>query len=167
MNPDCDCFLLCGDFNHRDIEWTQANNTIGLMPYSWTNPQSKMCLEMLCEYCLLQCNEDPTCNEHILDLVCVHGGQCNVQKTEKAVKSSHDALHSELVCARRPRQEHAERFVYNYRKADFTHLLHIHLLRCSPWSLLTDTTGIDEGFYLFYDFVYAAINECVPRICIR
>ena len=42
-----------------------------------------------------------------------------------------------------------------------------HLLHCSPWSLLTATTGIDEGFDLFYDFVYAAINECVPRIRIR
>ena len=95
----------------------------------------------------------------------MHGGQCNVQKTEKAKKSTHDALHCELLCARRPKQDHEERFVYNYRKADFTHL--IHLMHCSPWSLLTDTTSIDEGFDLFYDIVYAAINECVPCIRIR
>ena len=37
-------------------------------------------------------------------------------------------------------------------------------MHCSPWSLLTDTTDIDEGFHLFYDSVYAAINECVPRV---
>ena len=49
--------------------------------------------------------------------------------------------------------------MYNYCKADFRHLR--HLLHCSSWSLLTDTTGIDEGFDLFYDFVCAAINECV------
>ena len=55
--------------------------------------------------------------------------------------------------------------MYKYRKADFTHL--IHLMHCSPWSLLTDTTSIDEGFDLFYDIVYAAINECVPCIRIR
>ena len=169
MNPDCICVILCGDFNHRDVEWTQANNIIGLMPHSWTNPQSELCVcvEMFCEYGLLQCNEDHTCNEHTLDLVCVHGGHCNVLKTEMAIKSTHDALHCELLCARRPNQEHAERFVYNYRKADFTHLLHIHLLRCSPLSLLTDTTGVDEGFQIFSDFVYAAINKCVPRIFIR
>ena len=150
------CVLLRGDFSRRDIEWTPANNTIGLMHHSWTNPQSELCVDMLCEYGLVQCNEDPTCNEHTLDLVCVHGGQCNVMKTEKAVKSTHDELHCELVSARRSKQEHAERFVYNYRKAGFTHLR--HLLHCNPWSLLTDTTGIDEGFNLFYDFVYAAIN---------
>ena len=119
-------------------------------------------MEMLCEYGLVQCNEDPMCNEHILDLVCVHGGQCNVQKTKKAVKSTHDALQCELLYARRPKQENAERFVYNYRKAEFTHLR--HLLQCSAWSLLTDSTGIDKVFDLLYDFVYAAINECVPRI---
>ena len=122
-------------------------------------------MEMLCEYGLVQCNKDPICNEHILDLVCVHGGQCNVHKTEKAMKSTLDALHCELLCACRPMQDHEERFVYNYRKADFIHL--IHLLHCSPWSFLTDTTSIDEGFDLFHDFVYAAINECVPRIRIR
>ena len=49
------------------------------------------------------------------------------------------------------------RLMYNYRKAGFTVLR--HLLHSSPWSLLTDTNGIDEGFDLFYDFVYAAINE--------
>ena len=81
------------------------------------------------------------------------------------MKSTHDALHCEPLYARRPKQEHAERFVYNYRKADFTHLR--HLLHCGLWSLLTDTTGIDEGFDLFYDFVYTAINECVPCIRIR
>ena len=153
------------DFNRRDIEWTPANNTIMLMLHSWTNPQSKLWVEMLCEYGLVQCNKDRTRNEHILDHVCLQGGQCNVQKTEKAVKSTHDALHCELLCSRRPKQDHEERFVYNYRKADFTHLW--HLLHCSPWSLLTDTTSIDEGFDLFYDIVYAAINECVPRIRIR
>ena len=31
MNPDCDCVLLCGDFNRRYIELTLTNNTIGLM----------------------------------------------------------------------------------------------------------------------------------------
>ena len=73
MNPDWECVLLCGNFNHRDIEWTLANNTIGLMPHSWTNPQSELCLEMS-EYGLVQCNEDPTYNKHILDLNCVHDG---------------------------------------------------------------------------------------------
>ena len=36
--------------------------------------QSPIRAEMLCEYGLVQCNEDPTCNEHTLDLVCVHDG---------------------------------------------------------------------------------------------
>ena len=152
------CVAISIADNLRDIEWTPANNTIGLIPHSWTNPQSELCVEMLCEYDLVQCNEDPTCNEHILGLICAHAGQL----TEKAVKSTHNALHCELLSARRPKQE---RFVYNYRKADFTHLR--HLLHCSPWSLLTDTTGTDENFYLFYDFVYAATNECVPRIRFR
>ena len=92
MNPDCDCVLMCCDLNRRDIDCTPANYTISLMPHSWTNPQSELCVEMLCEYGLVQCNEDPTCNEQILDLVCVRGGQCKVQRTEKAVKSTHDAL---------------------------------------------------------------------------
>ena len=55
--------------------------------------------------------------------------------------------------------------MYNYRKADFTHLR--YLLHCSLWSFLTDTTNIDKGFDLFYEFMYAAINECDPRIRIR
>ena len=59
MDPDCDCVLLCGDFNRRDIEWTLANNTIGLMPHSCLNPQSELCVKMLCEY-LVQCNVDHT-----------------------------------------------------------------------------------------------------------
>ena len=46
MNPDCDCVLLCGDFNRRDIECTPANNQVGLMPHSWTNPQTEQCVEM-------------------------------------------------------------------------------------------------------------------------
>ena len=99
MNPDCNYVLLCDDFNRQDIEWTPANNTIGLMPHSWTTPQSELCVEM-CEYGLVQCSKDPTCSEHILDLVCVHAGHCNVQKTEKAVKSTHGTLHYELLCAR-------------------------------------------------------------------
>ena len=71
-------------------------------------------------------------------------------------------MHYELLCARRPKQEHAERFVYNYRKTDFTHQR--HLLHCSPLSILIDTTGIDEGFDLFYDFMYAAINADVSTL---
>ena len=55
--------------------------------------------------------------------------------------------------------------MHNYRKADFTHLR--LLLQCSPWSLLTSTIGIDEGFDLCYDCMSAAINECVSRIRIR
>ena len=55
--------------------------------------------------------------------------------------------------------------MYNYRKADFTHLR--HLLHCSPRSFLADTTEIDENLDLFYDFVYAAINECNSRIRTR
>ena len=134
-------------------------------PFVDQSPIRAMCVEMLCESGIMHCNRDPTCNEPTMDLVCVHGGQCNVLKTEKAVKSTHDALHCKLLCARRPKQEHAECFVHNYRKADSTHLR--HSLHYIPWSLPTDTTGTNEAFDLFYDFVYAAINECVPRKRIR
>ena len=95
------------------------------MPHSWTNPQSELCVEILYEYFLMQCNEDPTCNKHTMGLVCVHGGQCNIHTIEKAVKSTHDALHCELLCALRPKQERAERFVYSYCKADFTLVRHV------------------------------------------
>ena len=67
MNHDCDCVLLSGDLNRPYIEWTPAIQTMHMNnerstycpQFQWTNPQYELCVGM-CEYSLVQCNEDHT-----------------------------------------------------------------------------------------------------------
>ena len=54
--------------------------------------------------------------------------------------------------------------VYNYKRADFASLR--QTLRSVPWTIL-ENMDVDSAVELFYDIVYAAVNEHVPTVELR
>jgi hypothetical protein len=61
--------------------------------------------------------------------------------------------------------EISERYIHNYKRADFDHLK--SKLALLPWSILKSFDNINDAFDMFYDLLMAAINDCVPKVRIR
>ena len=55
--------------------------------------------------------------------------------------------------------------MYNFLKADFVHLK--SLLSCISWSTMMDIEDLDQCVQCFYDILYSAIDQCVPKIKLR
>lgn len=158
-----DTVFAVGDFNLRDIEWIENDDGI-IEPVNYSSRRSELFLNsFIHEHSLYQLSANKTCNDHYLDLAFSNTNDVHATITERAVFSIHEALHCELLiteCKSGPLK--SDRIVYNYSKADFNHAR--AMLSTIPWSMLDNCEGIDECVDMFYDFLFAIINDSVPKL---
>jgi hypothetical protein len=161
-----DHILLCGDFNLPDIIWTRTEDGT-LEPERWTSARAEKFLNcFIYEHALFQLVDERSCNDHYLDLIMCTTDNARTMCIDPAVNSIHRAIVCELhVTTDISSLDQCSRTVYNYRKADFDHLK--RLLAILPWSLLSDCTSVDESVDLFYDLLFSAINDCVPKVNVK
>ena len=106
----------------------------------------------------------PTRGGNTLDLVVSRGGAVVSDVSDGIFSSDHKAVESafsvNVSCAPRPTRSK----VYNYKRADFAGLR--QALRALPWNVIEDL-DVNEAVSVFYDFVFAAINDYVPMVELR
>ena len=98
-------------------------------------------IDIIAEHSLLQFNTSPTCNSHVLDLVLSNVTGIVTQPTYSAVASDHTALECSVVCIPKKNPPIADRYVFNYRRADFDHLK--TQLSLIPWSAQLSSDNVN------------------------
>ena len=100
-------------------------------------------------------------NNHILDLrIGNELDDVQIDVVEKPITSTHHPLDITLKLNAVPVDEPPKRVVYNYRKADWSHIY--TLLSYIFWSDWNSFPSVDAAYEHFYDVLNAVIKQCVP-----
>ncbi|XP_077979836.1 medium-chain acyl-CoA ligase ACSF2, mitochondrial-like [Glandiceps talaboti] len=157
-----DVVLVCADFNLPDIYWNINNGDSFAEPLQWSSNKSDRFFEILSEQNLLQFNTNNTCNSKVLHLICCNDVSLEVCLTEPAVNSDHSALECNISNSFDKGVTLLDRFVYNFKKADFEHLnTQLSLL---PWGGILGPLNVDDSVETFYDLLIGAINDSIPKV---
>ena len=109
-------------------------------------------------------NNNCTRNLNNLDRICANDMGVTVTVCEGPVHSDHVEFECHLSCKVEKGVTSDDKFVFNYRKADFDHLR--YQLQLIPWNIL-DSLEVENCVQIFYDFLYAAIKDSVPIFRVR
>jgi hypothetical protein len=157
-------YVILGDFNVPNVSWKSPSEPICVLP----NIVSTHLLdEIVSNFNMEQFCLTHTRGNHTLDLCLSNLGKIKVDVGDDILNSDHRSLsvyiqgfnkhHRNIVVP--------EREIYNYKKANWTHLTAD--LAVIPWSEFLLNCSIDECTDTFYDLVIAAIKDHVPRIKLR
>ena len=161
-----DSLVILGDFNMPKIKWEfNASDSVEVVNSDNLCAITSRFLDVMNSHNLKQHNTHATHSEALLDLVFTDGLEANVQVSHKATTSTHLALEASIKINCKQKTLSTQRTCYNYKKADFEHIL--HLLMCMSWVNLDYFNSINKAFEYFYDILYAIIKDNIPVVNIK
>ena len=153
-------FLMVGDFNLPEIHWTGA----GVAELQRRTARALTFVDAIAECGAVQSVTTATRGDNILDLAVSSGGTVTSEVRSRVFPSDHLVVDTCFNVQIGPAPRVSRSKVFNYKRADFTALR--QALRSVPWTVL-ESMDVDSAVGLFYDVVFAAINDYVPMIEIR
>lgn len=150
-------FMLCGDFNFPDINWTNFESD---------NRQSKDFLEMTLTFNLTQMVNTPTRGANILDLVLVSNPD-----TVKSVSSVEGLSDHNLVLFNlsipRPVRQRSIKHIRDYNKANFTKINSELSEFLDYFRRSASLRSVDDNWLLFKNKLTSLVELHVPLVRIR
>ena len=143
--------LICGDFNHRTINWDLLRSQV----------EGQAFLDLTLESFLIQHVRDPTRGENILDLVL--SSQLNM--IDKLVvqepfgTSDHNVITFDLVCDVEIIDWKVE--YYGYRNGDYAGMR--KFLDQTEWDSLMDKDNVKTMWNVFKQKIHEAVEIFVPK----
>ena len=153
-NENC---ILLGDFNFRNIDWSQGTGT---------NERERLFIDAINDNLLSQIVTEPTRGNNILDLAFV-GDQSAVTKVEVGEPfstSDHKSVHINLEC-QLPRINMAPRKVYLYSKANYTELN--KAVQEIDWDAEYDGKSTDACWSIFLSHYKSLVDRFIPHKMVK
>ena len=152
--------LVCGDFNYRNIDW--SDYPIVLNGCS----RSQSFLDTTMDLYLFQHVTEPTrfregCSPHTLDLIFTNEDDMvsDLQYLPGLGSSDHVCLQFTLSCYT-PDKSDSSNYRYNLRHADYVTMN--DMLARIDWTNSISTLSVDESWEFFSSTVTDIINSCIP-----
>ena len=157
--PESHTIVLCGDFNLPHVDWAEHSSC----PPS--RAANVMC-DIAQDFSLQQLVPEPTRGAHTLDLLLTNNpdGVTGVKVVDGLPGADHAAVDFVLKVAP-PRSSAEKRIVYDFKKADFEQFR--DLLSAIPWDTCMWGVSIKESWQRFKDLLFAAADECIPKVTLR
>ena len=152
-------FLLVGDFNMPEISWSTEEAVI-----SRRSNRAVIFVDAVTECEANQSVTSATRGENVLDLAISRGGVAVSEVRDQLFPSDHLAVDTRFAVTVGNTHRATRSRVYDYKRADFVGLR--RALRLLPWHML-EGMEVDAAVELFYDLVFAAVNDYVPMIEMR
>ena len=146
--------VFIGDFNLSEFDWTNNTPLTGSEPYI-------LLIHIIQDNFLTQLVDQPTREGNILDLVLTSNEDLIDNLYVGEPFSDHSLVTLQLSnIPYVPRQTHRQ--VYSYKKADWTHLT--SLLEVTKWDCALWDDDINLIWCTWKDLLFAAVDECTPKI---
>ena len=153
-------FLLVGDINLPEISWTGD----GEAELRRRTARAVTFLDAVAECGAEQTVTTATRGDNVLDLAVSCGGEAASEVRDRLFSSDHMAVVTTFSVNLGPAPRVSRSKVYNYKRADFAALR--RALRAVPWTVL-ENMDVDSAVEVFYDFVFAAVNDHIPMLELR
>ena len=160
VSMEFDQLVLLGDFNLPDIDWHHPESAICSSDSDFIN--------IVFSYALTQKNDIPSnVHMHVLDLIFSNGDDLvkNVFKVDCCFSTDHAVLSFDM-CLRISRNSVFNREMYNYKRGNFD-LLYTMLNNSLLLDVLTDACDIDTMWNSWYEGLFNAVDQCIPKISIK
>jgi len=156
--PESYTVILCEDFNVH-VNWSVPS------PYSPSRVASVMC-DIAQDFSLQQLVPEPTRGAHTLDLLLTNNPDriSNVKVVDGLPGADHEAVDFVVELAP-PRSSAERRIVYDFKRADFE--MFRDRLSAIPWTSYIWGVSIEDSWQRFKDLLFAAADECIPKVTLR
>jgi len=157
--PESYTVILCGDVNVPHVSWSVSS------PYSPSRVASVMC-DIAQDFSLQQLVPEPTRGAHTLDLLLTNNPDriSNVRVVDGLPGADHEAVDFVVELAP-PRSSAERRIVYDFKRADFE--MFRDRLSAIPWTSYIWGVSIEDSWQRFKDLLFAAADECIPKVTLR
>ena len=159
------CLVLGGDFNVPDACWSRTDSGRAAPAVSRPTRRALNFIDACDMLHLYQYVYQPTRGANTLDLV-FSNRQCvaDVDVQDGVFESDHKQVAFVIERVKVAAQLTSRHVAFNYKQAEFEKLR--RSLELVPWDMI-DGMHVDAAVDVFYDFLNAAVRDCIPVVQIK